>query len=64
MTACLAPPPGRIDGPESRPPTAEGSEPEIPAVFRAAFADRGPADRATARLSWEQRSCCEWWMPD
>ena len=64
MTARIASPPRRIDDPKARPPTAEGSEPEIPEVFRAAFADPRPDDRAAARLSWEQRACCEWWMPD
>ena len=64
MTPLLAPPPGRSDGPEARPPTAEGSEPEVPEAFRAAFGDSGPHDPAPARLAWERRSCCEWWMPD
>ena len=64
MPSLIAPPPGRIDGPEARLPTAEGSEPDIPLVFRAAFADATLDNRVAERLSWEQRSCCEWWMPD
>jgi hypothetical protein len=64
MTVLLTLPPGRSDGPEARPPTAEGSETDIPEAFRAAFADDGPDERTAGRLVWDQRSCCEWWMPD
>ena len=61
MTSLLAPPTERLDPPASALKVAEDPDRDVPAAFRAAFADPPPARAAASmagRLWDEWRSCC------
>jgi hypothetical protein len=63
MPPLLAPLPQWTDRPDHDLPTTEEAELQILWVFQVPFANTEP-EAPPPMLSADERTCCEWWMPD